>query len=287
MATVISLKDRIPRFLKVLLYGMSDSGKTLVASGLDFKVKDGRPEVPMGTIVSDVLFCDVDGGLATITSLGAIMKYIFPQEGRFNTVEHLEALPNVVAQAKGIRLVSIDTLTRYQEGLMLPRIDTDEYKYKMQDWGYIKNIFTQLGSSCLDFNTHLICTAHVEEREDTSLPAIGQEYDQMAKKMKNKYPVRMVPALGGAFRNLIDGYFDLVGFLERTKVAIKGGGEQTAHVLHTRSTERWRARTRLNFLPDHIVNPTFPKILKLWEDGKANLVKGLREANPDVEIVEE
>lgn len=274
-SSVAKIPERVievPSHLKVFLFGDSEVGKSMFASGLG--VGGSLPE--FGTVADDVLFCDVDGGMASLVSHGIIIPHKYPREGRLTTLEQLKAIPET-ARKLGVSRVSIDTLTRLQFELMKDFMKN--YRHKIQDWQYIKNVFSETCSELLDLGCHVICTAHVDEREDVNLPKEAQRDPIDPNNTIWAHPSRYQPSLQGAMRTLIKGFFDVVGFY-RIDWDSKGN---IVRKLELEPSKRWVARNRLN-LPGTMKNPDFPTILNTWDGNKERLVKALKDSGQNFTI---
>ena len=152
------------------------------------------------------------------------------------------------------------------------------YGLQIQDWGYIRNVFLRSMSQLLDLGCNLIVTAHTEEKEDETLQA-RSVVDPFTKEPVMRHPERYLPILQGAFRNLIHGFFDVVGFyrLEWTRGTRENPNGVPIRKLYTRPTEKWMARSRIAFLPEVIENPSLPKIMAVYQESREKLIETLKE----------
>lgn len=263
----------VPKNLKILVYGESDVGKTVFASGI--ATEPWPPK--FGQIVDNVLFGDADGGMVSLASLGIAMVNKYPMDAeRLTTLEQLRDIPMTVKKLGSVDTVVIDTMTRLQESLMLPRMNK-EYAFEIRDWGFIRNVFMKLAADLSDLNCHLICTAHAAEKEDESKPSIGTEEDPLTKKIRRKYPVVMMPILQGAFKDLVSGYFDVVAYYR-----LEWKGDEPVRKLYTRPSKKWKARCRLNFLPEVIENPDIPTILDEFQERRLGVIDALSKSGISV-----
>ena len=279
-ARILEGSLQIPKNLKMMMFAFSDAGKTVFSSGIPIREwpKDdaGNLLPKYGTVLDDVLFCDADSGLMSVHTLGAVVQHVYPVTGRLVSTEQMERIP---AEAKkvGVSRVVIDTISMFQQSLLNPRMQSD-YSLKLQDWGYIRNVFAKMCASLDNMGIDLLLTAHADEREDETLPKILRE-NPVTHKVELVHPTRMLPAIQGAFRHLVYGYFDVVAFYR-----LEWDKDTPVRRLYTRSTRSIAARSRLAILPPVIENPDWPTIKNMWLEGRAKLVETLKAQNPRLEV---
>lgn len=265
MPIIVDWEAVLPRYLKILVYGPSDSGKTVLLSCASNLV----PETP--TIVNDNFFIDADSGMISQVTSGAgiIVANRWPNPSALEGTEFegssyvdskdlfYEGLRYANQNSERFRYLTVDTLDRLQE-MYIEELRGERERPRMQDWGDALMTFEDIGRTMPKLKMHVIMSAHSSEVQD--------ETDGLMKKM---------PIFKGKFKDKISGYFDVVAYYER--VLDTDSGEYVRR-LHFSGTSDFFARSRLGGLfGDHIDNPTIPQIINDYEERRESIIVSMQE----------
>jgi hypothetical protein len=262
MAIVPDIKLELPFNPSILIHGKSDAGKTVLAScSPDLNPKEV-------TLVDKAVVGDAEGGMISLPTRGAgIIARRFPQEPNklISTRKDLNGFIEYVrGNSKELEYASFDSIDRFQEACLDEIIREKKHeRAEMQDWGDILTIFRRFLRTAPTWGVVPVFTCHTTEGVDDT--------DKIKK---------FIPYMQGAIQNQLSSYFDLVAFYEKSE-------DTEDRILHTKSTRRWHARSRLgSCLPDKLTNPTIPSIVDTYRERRAELIKRLK-GNPRVQIVGE
>lgn len=251
----------------MLIYGASDSGKTVLASCSD----DLDPEELH--IVDDAIMIDAEDGMLSLPTRGAgilVERYPIEPSKHLSSMKDLdEALRYVKSIAGRIKYASFDSLDRFQELALAEIVKGRKHdRPEMQDWGDLLYRLQKFGRELPTLGTNFIVTCHVDEARD--------ENDRVTK---------MMPNIQGGFRSKITSYFDVVGYYVKETKKGKDGKEETVRLLHLNGTKAYMARSRLGgCLSGTIRNPTIPKIIEQYTERRAELIERL-ERMPNVTVI--
>lgn len=265
MATIPKRKIRLPRNISMLIHGLSDAGKTVLAScSPDLNPKEVQ-------VVSDTIFLDSEGGMISHITQGAgiiVPRYPEDPDALVDSKKTATAaIEYIMANKSWIRNVAFDSLDRFQE-LELDR-SVKEKKHdrpEMQDWGDILQTVERLCRSLPTWGANIVVTCHSADDKDAN--------DKLVKRM---------PFLRGSIQSKISSYFDVVGYYELTRDD-KG---QELRRLHVKGSNQSYARSRLGgCLPAVIDNPTIPGIIATYNERRDAIIKRLS-GHPNVQILDE
>ena len=200
--------------LKILLHGFAGSGKTHQASTLEGKT----------------LVISAEGGLLTLNDFDIDVL----------EVSNLEDVRNAYGwllepeTAKKYDNIFVDSLTEIFDFAIKDIKDTGQ-KMTFGEWGELKEVMMRLTKAFRDLKDYNVIF--------TALPAMASEQG-----MK-----RIVPAFQGGFKDVVEGLFDFVFYLEN-----KDG----TRVLHTRDNGSIACKSRVSSIDKLIENPSLGSIIK-------------------------
>jgi hypothetical protein len=244
----------LPKYLMCLIHGHSDSGKSIMASGADLETHQ------FGDFIEGVLFGDADGGMASLASKGILVER-WPHDPNKLLDSHTiveDMIKYVEANPGKYHILAVDTLTRLQEHMqdaLMRRKGPSNELLDQRDWGRLLVRMLRLAMKIPKWKAHVIVTAHSRYLEDKA--------DGMMKWM---------PMVQGRFADELPGFFDIVGYLK--KEVDKQGN--ITRKLHLSPMAGALCRSRLDFLPPVIENPSFPKLIQLYEQRRDEAIERLK-----------
>ena len=206
-------------WVKALIMGNPGSGKT-----------------PSAAAWPDPIFADCERGLASVANRAvpyAEIKSIADMEA---LLDHLRKDSLMPPERRKYRTFVLDTIDTYQKIVMAERMRTEKRdSMTMQDWGFVGTKLTQLIERLLNLPMNMVINMHMADDKDRD----GED-EILVKKA----------ALKGALGQEIYGYFDLVGMLETSYVAVDGERTLTRRI-------RWQSEPRFPMLRARFID--FPK----------------------------
>ncbi len=296
MRRVVVRKPKIPPYLKALIYGKPDAGKTTLAAGADLVQKMER-----------ALIIDSDGGALTLTrhvpNVDVVTIYDLEQfsvihdflrqhlvlkkelnkskkggkKGSTKIIKELFELERTIKPKSLIgekpiiyNTVIIDSLTEVQKqimahllGINVEEVNLDEKIPETSQYSWTKNAdrVRLLVRTFRNLPLNVLFTAHEK--------TIGEEGETR----------ETVPSLPGALSNEIMGLIDFVCYLyKKNQAALEEDSDEEkesvkkfSNILLTQSRGNYRARDRYNLFPQGFVkNPTMKKISNAIENRRKN-----------------
>ena len=244
-----------PKHLKMLIYGHSDAGKTVLGTCSD----DLNPAELK--VIDDVLFLDFDFGTVSQLDMGA--GILVKNQRRIHTRNELNAALTHLSQNKGkYKYVVIDTIDSLQEMLKEDERGAAD-KLTQGGWGNVIDRMVKILRMMDTWETSVIAFAHVAEREDFAdnkrtkdMPLID------AKKLKNTMTM----------------YFDHVSRYEVVQ-DLTTNPITDIYRLHLKGDARMFGRSRIKnvFGVDFIDNPTIPAMEAKYQEVRSAKLDVLRQ----------
>jgi phage nucleotide-binding protein len=222
--------DNKSKYLKVLVYGMPGTGKTV------FSATAPGP-----------LIIDVEKGAHSIKNHPELMgAKALEYKSIFQVEQLIKYLTDDAPQLAQYETIVVDSFSELQkrdlDEVVRAEAAKDAARNKYLPIGADYNVNTehmrQIASALRDLDRHIIVTCHVKEEKDDATGRILKRPN-------------LTPKLAGT----LAGIFDVVGYM-----ATSGSGESTIRTLQVHPTDGVTAKTRIGHLPAVMENPTFSDI---------------------------
>lgn len=225
--------------IKMLVYGLPGSGKTVLAGTADHH-----------KVTGPAILLDIEGGRLALRKRSPKIKVV-PITSMVHLKEVFDKL--AVSMEKGecpYRTVILDSLTEMNKLIMIDimkevwRKDNtrDRHVPSKREWGVASEQTREIVRAFRDLPAHVIFTCHLVEKEDETT---GRKSIQ--------------PSLPGKLATDITGFVDIVGYLD-VAVERKGQEKQLIRRLQVAKSRDVIAKDRTDELPDVMVNPTITDI---------------------------
>ena len=212
--------------LKILLYGSSGVGKTVLAAS----AQDDPRTTP-------VLLIDFEGGTLSVSDKAIDVV-------RITDFKQLDEIYAFLSKNRHYKTVIIDSVTELQKLNMSAVLAEKRAEVpQIADWGKSALQMRKLIRYFRDLPLHLIMTALPQESKD-----------------ERDGTIAVKPALSGKLADEIPGLFDIVGYLG---VTVAKDSDTASRKLLVTATPKFVAKDRSNRLGSIVTDPTIPKLLDL------------------------